>query len=195
MKRATFDVLDASIPDAYDTWQGYPDNVRFKNYLVQFQADPTYWTAFVPKGWEATLTWQEYRYRDLLDRASIDRQITSTDPGIYIFYIRPELIVHRFPSYPMYIGISNEKGTKRPLRDRLKDYLPTNIAAIKKRENIAQMLQQYYGVLYVAYALAPKTSAQLRKFEERLHGYAYPSFSRRDFPKRIKSQQKRGWQT
>ena len=195
MKRATFDLLDASIPEAYDFWQGLPDASRFTSYFLQFQTDPTYWNAYVPVGWETTLTWQEYRYKDLPDRASIDAQITATDPGIYIFYIRPEAIVHRFPSYPLYVGISNEKGTGRPLRERLKECLPSNISTIRKRENIDQMLQLFYGVLYVAYALTPaKSNTELRQFEERLHGYLYPRFSRRDFPKRIKSQQKRAWQ-
>ena len=192
-KRATFDLLDAAIPtpDEYERWQNYPDDARFPAYRKHFLTDPVFWGRHQPNDWAFELTWNEYRYADVASPAEMDARIWSDEPGVYIFYVRPTRIVYRFPQFAFYIGISNERGTNRPLRERLKDYLPTQVAAKLKRDNIDQMLQMYYGVLWVAYALAARPSYELLELEKKLHGFVYPCYSRRDFPDDIQTLRRR----
>jgi hypothetical protein len=191
MKRATFDILDAAIPDDFTRWQTYPDDTRFMPYRRTFLTDPVYWERHKPVDWAFALAWNELRYADIPTPADVDTRIQSDDPGLYIFYARPPQVVYRFPQFAFYLGISNEGGSNRPLRERLKDYVLTRVAAKLKRDSIDQMLQMYYGVLWVAYTLIPRTSDDLRELETKLHGFIYPCYSRRDFPDDIRTQQRR----
>ena len=192
-KRATVDIIDASIPlpDEFDRWRKYPDAVRFKAYMRSFSTDPVLWHRHTPDEWAFDLTWNEYRYAEVISPAQVDTTIGSDDPGLYMFYVRPERTLCSFPRFPFYVGISNERNSNRSLRDRLKDYLPTHITQRLKRDNIDQMLQMYYGVLWVAYALAPRPGAELAELEKKLHGFVYPCYNRRDFPGDILTQRRR----
>jgi len=187
---ATFDILDAMIPDAFAAWQAYPDAVRFKSYREEFSTDPVLWTRHKPPAWAFSLQWDEFRYADISSPSALDAIITSKDPGLYIFYIRPEALINGFPNFALYIGISNESGSNRPLRDRLKDYLPGKISVLAKRTQIDCMIRRYYGVLRVAYSLISRSSADLEALEQKLHGFIYPRYDRRDWPVDIKTQQK-----
>jgi hypothetical protein len=187
----TLDILDASIPDEFNKWQGLTDEVRFAHYKEIIRTDPTHWKRHQPADWAFNLPWAEFRYADVKDSAILKTIITSTQPGIYIFYIRPEKVLYQFPQLALYVGISNEGNSQRPLRDRLKDYLPSTVASKNRREHIDRMLKLYYGVIWVAYALTDRPSNELEALEEKLHGFIYPRYDRRDFPVDIKTQQKR----
>ncbi len=187
---ATLDILDAHIPDAFTAWQSYPDAVRFKSYREEFCTDPVLWQRHQPPQWAFDLKWEEFRYADISTPAVLDRVIKSKDPGLYIFYIRPEMLLSGFPTFALYVGISNESGSSRPLRERLKDYLPGRISGLAKRTQIDSMIRRYYGVLRVAYSLINRSSADLEALEETLHGFIYPRYDRRDWPVDIKTQQK-----
>ena len=119
-------------------------------------------------------------------RKDLEQIISSTLPGIYIFYVRPERLIGRFPQFALYIGISNERNSQRPLRDRLGDYLPSNLSTIQKRKNVHRMLQIYYNSLWVTYATTSAVSSDLEALEEAVHGYIHPCFGRRDFSNRDK---------
>lgn len=188
---ATVDILDASIPDDFNRWLSYPDEVRWPHYRKKFCTDPKLWVRHQPPVWAASLAWAEFRYKDVSDGAHLDRIIASDLPGLYIFYVRPENILYSFPQFALYVGISNESDSGRPLRKRLRDYLPDVIKNKKKRENIDRMLRLYYGVLWVAYALSDRPSADLETLETKLHGFIHPPYDRRDFPVDIKTQHKR----
>jgi hypothetical protein len=191
MARATFDLIDAAIPEDFERWQNYPDDARFRSYLRTFLTDPVYWSRHVPAEEAFGLNWQEYRYADVRTADELDAQITSNESGIYIFYVRPNRLICSFPRFAFYVGISNEHNSQRPLRDRLKDYLPSRVRAKAKRDNIDQMLQLYYGVLWVTYACTDLQSAQLMDLESKLHGFLFPCYARRDYPDDIKTQIKR----
>ncbi len=190
MAKATFDLFDAPLGDAFDSYQGLPDAQRFANYRQEFSVDPQHWARHCPPSWAFGLRWQEFRYADVRNGGELDRLIGKDHPGVYVFYARPERLVHRFPQFAFYVGISNEGGSMRPLRERLKDYLPTALAKIRKRHNIHRMLQLYYGCLWVAFALTDDHATDLETLEESLHGYVHPCFARRDFPIEVKAQQK-----
>ncbi len=191
MPRATFDLLDAAIPEEYSEWLGRSDELRFLPYRRTFLTDPVYWTRHKPEDWVFQLEWREFRYQDANSPQDVDQLIQSDEPGLYIFYVRPDTFLYHFPRFAFYIGISNERGSNRPLRERLKDYLPSRVKSKKKRDNIDQMLQMYYGVLWVAYAIASHPSQELMEVETKLHGFIYPCYARRDYPADIKTQQKR----
>lgn len=187
---ATFDMLDASIPARFEELQARPDDERFSDYREEFCTDPVLWKRHEPPAWAFDLVWQEFRYSEIKDSAGLNEIISSDSPGLYIFYISPERLISIFPRFALYLGISNEEGSRRPLRERLKDYLPGRIAGIAKRRNIDRMIRRYYGVLRVAYSLTERPSTDLMELEEKLHGFIYPRYARRDYPVDIKSQQK-----
>lgn len=187
---ATIDILDASIPDEFQKWQSYPDPVRFKHYREELMTDPVHWKRHQPPDWAFTTSWSEFRYADIATPTHLDQVIGSDLPGLYIFYIRPERVFLKFPQLALYVGISNERDSQRPLKERLKDYLPARIEAKRKRANVDRMLRSYYGVLWVTYCLSDKPSSDLEALEEKLHGFLHPRYARRDFPVDIKTQQK-----
>jgi len=189
MAKATFDPFDAPLGDAYDYYQKLSDDLRFSTYRREFSIDPQNWKQHRPPNWVFALNWKEYRYADIQKREDLESLIPEDKPGIYVFYARPDTLVHRFPQFAFYVGISNERNTQRPLRDRLKEYVPAALRSIKKRKNVHRMLQMYYGQIWVAFALTSAKSAELRKVEKKLHGFVHPCFARRDFPTRIKQQQ------
>ncbi len=194
MPKATFDLFDAPLGDmplgaAYDIYQSLPIELRFPAYRQEFSIDPTNWVQHQPPDWVFALTWREYRYADIQQRDDLQSIIPENEPGIYIFYARPDRLVHRFPQFAFYVGISNEHGSQRPLRERLKEYVPSALSAIRKRQNVHRMLQLYYQQIWVAFALTSLPSEELEQVEEQLHGFVHPCFGRRDFPADIKHQQ------
>jgi hypothetical protein len=187
MAKVTFDLFDATLGDAYGYFQGLQPEARFTCYRREFSVDPQSWDQYAPPDWVHDLDWREYRYADIQLREDLNRVIPEDDPGIYIFYARANRLIYHFPQFAFYVGISNERNSQRPLRERLKDYLPTALNAIRKRNNVHRML--YYGQIWVAFALSTAPSAELEVVEERLHGFIHPCFGRRDFPPDIKQQQ------
>lgn len=190
VQKATIDLFDESLGEAYGYHQALPPPVRFKLYRQEFSIDPQNWIDYRPPEWVFALNWREYRYADVRQLDDLKLLIPEDDPGIYIFYTRPDRLLHCVPQFPFYVGISNERGSNRPLRERLNDYVPTALSAIRKRKNIHRMLQMYYSQIWVVFALTSKPSSELKKIEEQIHGFVHPCFARRDFPTRIKNQQK-----
>lgn len=186
----TFDILDAAIPDAFETWQGFPDAVRFPAYRREFLVDPKNWALYLPENWVFELEWKEFVYSDVENSAALNKIMKQLDPGIYIFYVRPGRRLHHFPSFPMYVGISNRRDSGRPLRERIADYLPNRMRSRSKRDNIDLMLQLYYKSIVVAYAYTKKPSVELETAEKKIHGYIHPPFAIESFPTEIKRQQK-----
>lgn len=189
MTKATLDLFDAPLGDAYDFYQALPNDARFKTYRQEFSVDPQNWTQHEPPQWVFDLSWREYRYADVQQPGALNQIIPEEEPGIYVFYARPDRLVYRFPQFAFYVGISNERNSQRSLRERLKEYVPSAVKTIKKRKNVHRMLQLYYGQIWVAFALSSVPSGQLEQVEEKLHGFVHPCFSRRDFPPDVKGQQ------
>jgi hypothetical protein len=132
MPKATFDLFDAplgdmNLSDVYGSYQALSHDQRFPPYRREFSVDPQNWVQYEPPGWVFELNWREYRYADVQEREDLQLEIPEDEPGIYVFYARPNKLVHRFPQFAFYIGISNEHNSQRPLRERLKQYIPATL--------------------------------------------------------------------
>ncbi len=186
----TLDILDASIPDAFEMWQGYPDMVRFTPYRREFTVDPKNWERFVPEDWVMSLDWKEFQYAAINDRAALHAEMNSTEPGIYIFYTQAPNLLNGFPRFPLYVGIAGRRESGRALRDRLEDYLLYKTESRSKRDNIDAMLRLYYRSVWVAYAYTSRSSSELEEAERRIHGYINPCYAIEAHPVEIKRQQR-----
>jgi len=179
---ATFDPLDAPLWEGYEYFQSLADVVRASSYQHLFWVDPKHWRRHKPPEWIYNLEWKTYRYSQVDTAAKLRAAATETTPGIYIFSVRPELPVNGFPHFALYVGISNENDSGRPLRERLGDYLPRRVSAIRKRKNIHRMLCLYLLDLWVHFAYVDRPSATLMQVEKLLHGYLAPPVADEDYP-------------
>ena len=181
-KPATFDPLDAPLWEGHRYFQSLADAVRARLYQHTFWADPKHWQRYKPPGWVFELEWNSYRYYEVDTPEKLRAVATKNTPGIYIFSVQPEVPVNGFPSFALYVGISNVQGSGRSVSERLADYLPTRISAIKKRSNIHRMACLYFEALWVHFAYVNKPSSTLRKAERTLHGYLAPPVADEAYP-------------
>jgi len=169
MNQRTLDLLDAELRRGFTHYTGFSLRDRQVIYSRRIQADPTQWAAFDAYFAAQQFQWIEFRYQDITTTNDLDTRIPSTDPGLYIFYAKADHLVAGFPRFAFYGGISNDRNSNRPLRDRLKDYFYLSKKA--KRANIDQMLQLYYPHIWVTCTLLNWTTAQLKTLETNLHEY------------------------
>ena len=184
MNKATLDILDADLSGNFAHYTGSSAIDRARFYKREFLYDPTRWSALYAHISKHSLNWQEFRFGEVVANNDLDVRIPSKEPGLYIFYVRPNNLLHRFPQFVLYVGISNVGGSKRPLRERLKDYF--NLAAIKKRQNVHQMLQLYYDYVWVAFSLLSISSKKMIELEEYIHDYLGPPFGRSGYSIEVK---------
>lgn len=179
---ATFDPLDAPLWEGYVYYQSLADVIRASSYQHVFWVDPKHWIRHKPPAWIFKLEWKTYRYSEIDSMAKLRTTVAKPIPGIYIFSVRPEKPVNGFPNFALYVGISNINDSKRPVRDRLGDYLPNRIKTIRKRKNIHRMLCLYFHYLWVHFAYVKKPSATIMQVEKTLHGYLAPPVADEAFP-------------
>ena len=181
---ATFDVLDKELTRDVGDFLKIDDEYRWDNASVTFHLDQSYWEQFYAKvnKYINKMNWVELKYSAHHD---LKTTIKSDDIGIYMFIIRPQNMILALPQFVMYVGISGEGDSKRPLRERLNDYF--NINNIKKRKKLHSMLKKYYQNTWIVYSLINKiTSAELEQLEEDFHGFFVPPANERDFPVKMK---------
>lgn len=169
MWQRTLDLIDADLRQGHDRYLGYPPQDRWQLYKRSIQADPTRWAEFDAYFSGQQLVWQEFRYGDAVAANDIETRIQSDSPGLYIFFIRPNTLISGFSRLPLYIGISGDRDSERPLKERLVEYF--RLSTVAKRNNVHQMLQMYYPHTWVSYTLLDWDTAQLKELETRLHEY------------------------
>lgn len=180
MKQQTLDILDAELRSGQTRYAGSTIRDRVKFYERKFMFDPTRWGSLHTAISQHALTWQEFRFQEAVANNDLDSRIQSTDPGLYIFYVRPDNLVYRFPQMALYVGI-----TDRALRVRLREYM--NLETIRKRDNVHQMLQLYYDHVWVAFSQLTLTRNQLRQLETNIHDFIGPPFGRSAYSAETKS--------
>ena len=181
-KPVTFDPMDAPLWEAYQHYQALSDDVRASLYHHLFWADPKNWQRHTPPDWIFRLDWRTYRYSDMDDSVKLRTAVSEDRAGIYIFSASPERLIEDFPRFALYVGISNERNSRRPLRERLGDYLPTSISQIRKRKSVHKLLRLYFQYVWVHFAYVDKPSKEITSAEEKLHGYLAPPAAERDYP-------------
>lgn len=182
VRPSTFDPLDAPLWEGYDYFQSLTDTVRADSYQHVFWIDPKHWQRHKPPQWVFRLEWHTYRYADIDTVEKLRGVAAENAPGIYIFSVRPDFALSGFPSYVLYVGISNVKNSGRHVWKRLADYLPTRLSSIKKRSNIHRMACLYLEALWVHFAYVKKSSATLMRVEKKLHGYLAPPVASQAYP-------------
>ncbi|MGD2085007.1 MAG: hypothetical protein PVH61_02375 [Candidatus Aminicenantes bacterium] len=174
MDRATLDLLDAELNRAFEEnlAKDYLDRVKLLTNAIRI--DP-WWSEkkydelqkYLP-----FLNWKTLKYSPHND---IDAKINSDSIGVYFFYVMPEHTILDKPQYVFYVGISS----KRPLKDRLKDYY--NINNIKKRSNIHNFLAWHYPYVYIAFSLFDSEKGDIEMLEKILIEYFQPFINMKDF--------------
>jgi hypothetical protein len=165
IRQKTFDLLDASLRSDNNSYLNYKPEDRTIFYSTKpYRIDP-WWSnqklleiEKFPFDWSAPVKYSEYK-----DFRTI---IPTEDTGIYLFFVAPNRLVYDLPRTVLYVGISGDRGSKRPLRERLNDYY--KISNIKKRSNIHKLLQLYFDDLYIAYSLYSGDFKELLKLETAL---------------------------
>ncbi len=190
VKQKTLDILDASLRTDYKRYHAYPYLDRFKIFSHNIKIDP-HWSDQKFKDIPTNFKWsQPYRFADYPDFETI---ILTNDIGIYMMYVCPHNMIDDMPKHAMYVGISGEHGSARPLKERLMDYF--SLPKMKLRQNIHTMLQMYLDHVYIKFCLMPNYSfSDVETLEETFHEYYYPKFGKRDFEPQTKTAQS-AWNT
>lgn len=148
IKQKTFDLLDAHLRTENDFYNKLDYDKRQVFYTHKtYRVDPWWANQKYKELKRETFNWSApIKYSDLKD---FNNHISTDDIGIYLFIVSPKNLIFNLPQTVLYVGISGDKGKKRPLKDRLNDYY--QISKLEKRENIHKLIQLYYDDLYVVY--------------------------------------------
>lgn len=183
IKQKTLDLLDSELRDKNNKYLKYDYEDRFKIFSHDWRIDPDWsekkYTAINKYGLKWSKPFKYSKHPDL------DKIIKSNDSGIYIFFVAPPQLILNMPQYVIYVGISGEGGSGRPLKDRLKDYF--YFSKIKLRKGIHKALQLYYEHTYFAFALYNGNYKDLEDLETLLHEYFSPKWSSRDYEPETKA--------
>jgi hypothetical protein len=183
IKPITFDLLDASYTNKVVDYLSLNDDLRYKNSEETFILDPNYWEKYhkIITQFNCNFNWNEFKFDS---RPDLNSLILNNDIGLYMFVIKPLGLIYDLPKFIIYVGISGEKGSNRPLKERLNDYL--NYNNIKKRKKLHRLLSKYYAETYVVYTTVNVSWQNLEEIEKALHGFFVPIANDRDFPIQIK---------
>jgi hypothetical protein len=188
MKTATFDILDKNLSEEYQTWALPNFEKRKRLYEETFLCDIINWENYYKQIEPYNLMWKEFKYDSIEDLAQIDQIIGDDCTGFYMLVVKPKNAVYEMPKNVFYVGMSGEKNSNRPLKERLKDYF--NLNKIKKRNAVMRLLHKYYPNVYIAYSLYNNSTDILKQIESSLIGFFYPLCNKDDFPIELKEDKK-----
>jgi hypothetical protein len=187
LRKKTIDLLDAHITSENDGYIGGNEYSRNKVFTENFRLDSVNWETY-HAAFSTTLTahgitpvWDEFKYVDVFtQRDLIEKKITTNDTGIYLFIVKSQHQIYDYSRFVLYVGISGENGSGRPLKDRLQDYF--RLTSISKRDAVLRMLEKYKNNVHIAYFLANVNYTILKELESALIGFFYPLANKDDFP-------------
>lgn len=184
IKVSTFDLLDSAYTNEVVNYLDLEDKLRYKNSEETFILDPNYWEKYhqIITSFNCAFNWNEFKFDS---RPDLNTLILTDDIGLYMFVIKPLGLICDLPKFVIYVGISGENGSNRPLKDRLGDYF--NFNTIKKRKKLHRLLSKYYGEAYVTYSTVNISWQNLEELEKAFHGFFIPIGNDRDFPVQIKN--------
>jgi hypothetical protein len=186
MRKKTLDLLDAHFTSARVEYNALSVNYKYASSEETFIINPSYWDKYYNNLKNVVFSWSEVKYDSKPD---VNKLISSDEPGVYMFYIRPDACIWDLPKFVLYIGISGATDALNPLKKRLTAYFREE--DIKKRDALHRLLGKYYNHTYLAYSLLPNlTSKQILEIESNLLGFYYPIANKEDFPVEIKTPRK-----
>jgi hypothetical protein len=188
MKTVTLDILDRAISQEFQDYQQLNFEKRKRNYTEEIVMDIPNWDKYYQQIETYNLNWAEFKYDSIDDLTYIDKIINLEDTGFYMFIVKPNNCIYDMPKNVFYIGMSGENNSKRPLRERLKDYF--RLDKVKKRNSVMRLLYKYYPNVYVAYSLYNAETNVLKQIESSLIGFFYPLCNKDDFPIELKQDKK-----
>lgn len=190
LKKPTLDILD-SIEPKYSEYQAIkPEKTRLKEYTIGFLLDKKTWDTNYSDISNIQFTWNEIKYSDIVNAKTKINQIPEKQ-GIYLFIVKPDNLIYDLPKYILYVGIAGASGSKRTLKERLRDYFSES--QLKKRTAIETMIFKYYDNLYIAFSpVTPGNSVSLEAIEKSLIGFygTHIIANKDDAPISLKPQQK-----
>jgi len=184
----TLDVLDSYLLTEYHRWADPEIKFRIRNYTEKIVLDTPNWDKYYKEIVPYGLVWSEFKYDDIDTLKKIDEKLLENTTGFYMFILKPNNPIYDMPKNVLYVGMSGENNSCRPLKDRLKDYF--NINKIKKRDAVIRMLEKYYPNIYVAFTYCDQNTAILKQIESSLIGFFYPIVNKDDFPVELKPEKK-----
>lgn len=111
-----------------------PDPNKPGGHEYRFLLWPKQWTLY---NFSDLFNWEIHPFqRDKVDQIPIE-------PGVYCFIIQPGIANHPYCSYLMYVGM-----TKRPLRERFKQYFSEKRNIENGRPKILKLLHVYQDYLH-----------------------------------------------
>ena len=151
MKNVTLDVLDSNLNKEYSIYINNTPEIRFSFYQEKLMMDSNYWNKYWNLLEPYKFEWQEFKYEDVANnRLNIDSIITQNLTGVYLFILKSDKQIYDLHKYVFYVGIAGEDDSRRPLKERLKDYF--YIEGIKKRNKVHMMLNKYYTIVCYIYS-------------------------------------------
>lgn len=188
MKTATLDILDREISEEHKEWLVPDFEKRKRNYSESLICDILNWEKYYNQIKPHNLCWSEFKYDSIKELSQIDSIIRENYTGFYMFIVKPNFAIYDMPKNVFYVGMSGENDSKRPLKERLKDYF--RIKEVKKRNAVMRLLQKYYPNVYIAYSFYDGESNILKQIESSLIGFFYPLCNKDDFPIELKPDKK-----
>lgn len=188
MASKTLDVLDSYLHTEHNRWADPEIKIRIRNYTEEIVLDPINWNKYYSEIVPFGLVWTEFKYDEIDTLNKIDEKLLESTTGFYMFVLKPNNPIYDMPKNVLYVGMSGENDSRRPLKDRLKDYF--DIQKIKKRSAVIRMLEKYYPNIYVAFTYCDQSTAVLKQIESSLIGFFYPIVNKDDFPGELKPEKK-----
>lgn len=187
MKKETLDILDATLRSKQNSYLSMDFDERYAIFSRKsVRIDPKWSELKYHEINTSLLHWQKpFKYSD---KPNLDLIISEDTIGLYVMYVQPQNTILDMPKYVMNVGIAGEDGSKRSLKDRLKDYF--RLTQIKKRNNIHRFLRMYYENVYIAFSYFKGEYSELEEIEKKLHEFYYPLFNDRDFEPETKAAKK-----
>ncbi len=184
----TLDVLDSYLHKEHIVWSTPEIKHRIRNYTEAMLLDSTSWDKYYNEILPYGLVWSEFRYNEIDSLNKIDEKLLESTTGFYMFILKPNNPIYDMPKNVLYVGMSGENNSCRPLKERLKDYF--DLTKIKKRGAVIRMLEKYYPNIYIAFTYCDEETTVLKKIETSLIGFFCPIVNKDDFPVELKSEKK-----
>jgi excinuclease UvrABC nuclease subunit len=147
---------------------------RFKTYNQEFCLDPQSWLNFTST---LTFSWETVKF------VESNKNRIPNCPGIYCFFVKPNIAGFQDNSYLMYIGKAGDNSSNT-LQKRFMQYF--YLQKTNKRPKLQWMLNKWKDHLYFNYFKVTDRRFNLGKIEENLNDAFLPPYNENDYSTEVK---------